>query len=68
MTWLLLMAGSVALFALGHWGRRNADLLVPVSLDPVERGRRTMVLRRGSLTCCAVAVLFLVAAIAGVCS
>jgi hypothetical protein len=63
MIGLLLVAGSAVLFLLGYWGRRNAEDLVPVSLDADERARRTRVLRRGSLACCAVAMLFLIASI-----
>ncbi|MCU1651093.1 MAG: hypothetical protein JWQ60_2242 [Pseudonocardia sp.] len=61
----LLLAGSAMLFLLGYWGRRNAEDLVPVSLHPDERARRTRVLRRGSMTCCVVATLFLIVGVVG---
>ncbi|WP_214370942.1 hypothetical protein [Pseudonocardia sp. H11422] len=64
MTPVLLVAGSLVLFLLGCSGRRNAYHLVPTSTGPTERAHRARVLRRGSLSCHAVAVLFVIAAIA----
>jgi hypothetical protein len=49
---------ALGLMLLGRWGARNAEILVPTSLDEHERERKKRVLARGSLGCQCLAVLF----------
>ncbi|TXL60696.1 hypothetical protein [Aeromicrobium terrae] len=54
---------AVVLGALGLWGRANAEALVTKALPSEEREHRENVLRRGAVTCLAVAVLFTAAGV-----
>lgn len=55
------MAFAWAFLAIGRWGRRNADALVPAHLSPHRRDRERRALRRGALSC--LALSFVCAAI-----
>lgn len=58
---LLVLAG--ALFALGQWGRRCAEFLVPRHFSASEREHRLRVLRRGGVTCQVIGAAFLALAL-----
>lgn len=55
---------AAALQRLGSWGWRNAPELPPPTLSSADRAQRTKVLRRGSVACQVLAVMFLVVAAA----
>jgi hypothetical protein len=67
---LVLGALGIALFALGRWGRGNAESLVPAAMPANRQGKELRTIGRGALWCavfgafCAVngAVLIVVAA------
>jgi hypothetical protein len=54
-----LVVGVVLLLVLSIWGYRNAPRLVVTALPADEQRRRVRTLRRGSVTCFAVAVALL---------
>ncbi|MBW0113738.1 hypothetical protein [Pseudonocardia abyssalis] len=58
-----LVAMAVPLLVLGHWGRSNAEALVPAHFVGLERERRARMLRRGGTTCAVVAAAFLAGAV-----
>lgn len=60
---VLQLSLAVGLFVLGTWGRHHSDLLAPRSLPEEHRARRVRALRRGSLACQVIAVVFALAAV-----
>jgi len=55
---LTCLVVASALFPLGVWGRYQAENLVVDAVEGEEREIRIAVLRRGSLTCQVLAVVF----------
>lgn len=64
MNTAVFAALAAALVVLGIWALRRADGLVPSFLDAGERVRRVRVIRRGGVSCLAVAVLFVAVGVA----
>jgi peptidyl-prolyl cis-trans isomerase C len=63
ITLLLLGAGLVAI---GVWGWRTVDDLVPTAFTPARQARKRRSLRRGAATCLVVGALMVVLAMIGV--
>lgn len=64
MNTAVFAAMAAALVVLGIWAARGADGLVPSYLDAGERVRRVRVIRRGGISCLAVATLFVAVGVA----
>jgi len=60
---LLAAAPAAALLALGNWGMRNLEDLVPAGASPDRRRKDERSLRRGARSCFGLGALFAVFAV-----
>jgi hypothetical protein len=58
----VLALGGGAVWALGYWGRSNAEVVVPAHYDVDERERKIRSLRRGAFACYLAGLMLLGAA------